>query len=77
LYRTSAPGARSPDRRISIAAPITLQLCTIREDLPHDFTGVIKTVADIGCIGIEVQEGFEDQGTITENAAEFFKALGL
>jgi sugar phosphate isomerase/epimerase len=58
----------------SMAAPIALQLYTLREATADDFEGVVRKVADIGYVGVE-PAGFP--GTTPEAAAALFKELGL
>jgi sugar phosphate isomerase/epimerase len=57
-----------------MAAPIALQLYTLREDLAKDFAGTIKKVADMGYAGVETA-GFP--GTTPQEASKLFKDLGL
>lgn len=58
-----------------MTAPIALQLYTVREALAEDFAGVMKKVADIGYVGVELI--FELPGTTIPEAAQLFKELGL
>jgi sugar phosphate isomerase/epimerase len=57
-----------------MAAPIALQLYTLREAAQTNFEGVVRNVADIGYVGVE-PAGFP--GTNAEGAAKLFKSLGL
>lgn len=57
-----------------MAAPIALQLYTLREAMAKDFAGTIKKVADIGYVGVETA-GFP--GTTPQEASKLFKDLGL
>src|SRR5688500_12849524 len=57
-----------------MAAPIALQLYTLREDLAKDFAGTIKKVANIGYAGVETA-GFP--GTTPGEASKLFNDLGL
>src|SRR5262245_9889656 len=57
-----------------MAAPIALQLYTLREALAKDFVGTIKKVADIGYVGVETA-GFP--GTTPQDAVKLFNELGL
>jgi sugar phosphate isomerase/epimerase len=57
-----------------MAAPIALQLYTLREDLAKDFAGTIKKVADMGYAGVETA-GFP--GTTPQEASKLFQDLGL
>ena len=57
-----------------MAAPIALQLYTLREAMADDFEGVVRKVADIGYVGVE-PAGFP--GTTPEAASSLFKELGL
>ena len=58
-----------------MTAPIALQLYTVRDALPQDFTGVIKRVADIGYVGVE--PAFGHLGTTPTEAVKLFRELGL
>lgn len=60
-----------------MTAPLALQLYTLREDLPNDYAGVINRVADIGYVGVEVENVFESQGTTAAKAVALFRELGL
>jgi sugar phosphate isomerase/epimerase len=55
-------------------APIGLQLYTVRDALAADFVGVIKTIADMGFVGVEAAGQF---GESVESAVSLFKDLGL
>lgn len=57
-----------------MAAPIALQLYTVREALGRDFAGTVKQVADIGYAGVETA-GFP--GTTPNAARKLFDDLGL
>lgn len=57
-----------------MAAPIALQLYTLREALAQDFAGVIRKVADLGYVGVETA-GFPS--TTAADAARLFDELGL
>lgn len=57
-----------------MSAPIAVQLYSLRDDLAHDFEGVIRKVADIGYRGVETA-GFP--GTTREEAIRLFNELGL
>ena len=57
-----------------MAAPIALQLYSLREALAKDYEGVVRKVADIGYVGVE-PAGFP--GTTPQAAAKLFKELGL
>lgn len=57
-----------------MAAPLALQLYTLREAMADDFEGVVRKVADIGYVGVE-PAGFP--GTTVEAGAALFKDLGL
>jgi sugar phosphate isomerase/epimerase len=58
-----------------MTAPIALQLYTVREALAEDFPGVIKKIASIGYVGIELI--FNLPGTTISEAAQLFDELGL
>jgi len=57
-----------------MAAPVALQLYSLRESLAKDFGGMMKKVAEIGYVGVETA-GFP--GTTPAGAAKLFKELGL
>ncbi len=57
-----------------MAAPIALQLYTLREALAKDYEGIMKKVSEIGYVGVETA-GFP--GTTPAAAAKIFKDLGL
>jgi sugar phosphate isomerase/epimerase len=57
-----------------MAAPIALQLYSIREQLKDDFEGGVRRIAEMGYAGVE-PAGFP--GTTPEKAAALFKELGL
>jgi sugar phosphate isomerase/epimerase len=57
-----------------MAAPIALQLYSVREQAKDDFAGVVKQVADMGYAGVE-PAGFP--GTTPQAAAQLFRDLGL
>ena len=57
-----------------MAAPIALQLYTLREAAAKDYEGVVRKVADIGYAGVE-PAGFP--GTTPQAAAKLFAELGL
>jgi sugar phosphate isomerase/epimerase len=58
----------------TMTTPIALQLYTLRERLAQDFEGTIRTVADIGYIGVETANMF---GGSPAAAAKLFSELGL
>jgi len=58
-----------------MTAPIALQLYSVREALPRDFSGVIKRIADIGYVGVEPALGL--LGTTPERADQLFRELGF
>lgn len=58
-----------------MTAPIALQLYTVREALAKDFPGVIKKIASIGYVGVELI--FNLPGTTISEAAQLFDELGL
>jgi sugar phosphate isomerase/epimerase len=58
----------------TMAAPIALQLYTLRETMADDFEGVVRKVAEIGYAGVE-PAGFP--GTTAEAGAKLFRELGL
>ncbi len=55
--------------------PIALQLYTVREQLAHDFTGVMRRIADMGYVGVETASFPE--GVTTAQAKALFDELGL
>jgi len=57
-----------------MAAPISIQLYTLRDLLGNDYEGTIRKVAAIGYTGVE-PAGFP--GTTAAAAAKLFKELGL
>jgi sugar phosphate isomerase/epimerase len=57
-----------------MAAPIALQLYSVRESLSQDFAGTIRKVAEIGYAGVETA-GFP--GTTPSEAGHLFRELGL
>lgn len=57
-----------------MAAPIALQLYTLREALAQDFTGVIRKVATLGYVGVETAGVY---GGSPQSGARLFKDLGL
>jgi sugar phosphate isomerase/epimerase len=57
-----------------MAAPIAVQLYTLRDAMAQDFAGVVRKLADIGYVGVETA-GFN--GSSPEEAARLFKDLGL
>jgi sugar phosphate isomerase/epimerase len=57
-----------------MAAPIALQLYTLREAAKDDYEGVVRKVAEIGYAGVE-PAGYP--GTTAEAAGKLFKSLGL
>jgi sugar phosphate isomerase/epimerase len=57
-----------------MAAPIALQLYTLREAMAKDFAGTIRKVAAMGYVGVETA-GFP--GTTPQEASKLFKELGL
>ncbi|MCS6843548.1 MAG: sugar phosphate isomerase/epimerase [Caldilineales bacterium] len=54
--------------------PIAVQLYSVRDILPADFTGVVRRIAAMGYQGVETA-GFP--GSTPEAAARLFRALGL
>ena len=57
-----------------MAAPVALQLYTLREELAEDFEGTLRKIAEIGYVGVE-PAGF--RGTTPGEAARLFKELEL
>lgn len=57
-----------------MAPPIAVQLYTVRDLLPGDFSGTVTRIAQIGYAGVETG-GF--QGISTQEAARLFAGLGL
>lgn len=57
-----------------MAAPIALQLYTVRDALTKDFDGIIRKIAGIGYVGVE-PAGF--RGTTPQEAGALFQELGL
>jgi len=57
-----------------MAAPIALQLYSLRESMAKDFEGIVRRVADIGYPAVETA-GYP--GTTPAGAAKVFKDLGL
>ena len=57
-----------------MAAPIALQLYTLREAAAKDYNGVVRKVAEIGYKGVE-PAGFP--GTTAQAAAKLYAELGL
>ena len=57
-----------------MAAPIALQLYSVREALALDFAGVVRKVADMGYLGVETASF---PGTTPKEAARLFGELGL
>lgn len=57
-----------------MTTPIALQLYTLRDRLTQDFEGTIRTIADIGFIGVETANLF---GGSPAAAARLFGDLGL
>ena len=55
-------------------SPIALQLYTLREAIAKDFAGVIRHLADVGYVGVELA-GFS--GTTPQEANALFKDLNL
>jgi sugar phosphate isomerase/epimerase len=58
-----------------MAAPIALQLYSVREASTKDYLGVVRKVAEIGYAGVEPTASFP--GTTAEAAGKLFKELGL
>ena len=57
-----------------MTSPIALQLYTLRDQLAQDYEGTIRTVADMGYIGVETANMFGDSPA---SAAKLFRELGL
>ena len=57
-----------------MTTPIALQLYTLRDRLTEDFEGTIRSVADMGYIGVETANMFGDSPA---SAARLFDELGL
>ncbi len=57
-----------------MAAPLAVQLYTVRDLLAQDFEGVIRRIAEIGYAGVE-PAGFA--GTTAQAAADLFDSLDL
>lgn len=57
-----------------MAAPIALQLYTVREAMNKDFNATVRQVAEMGYVGVETA-GFP--GTTPADAAKLFADLGL
>jgi sugar phosphate isomerase/epimerase len=57
-----------------VAAPIALQLYSVREQANKDYEGTVRKVADMGYAGVE-PAGFP--GTTAAGAAKLFRSLGL
>ena len=57
-----------------MAAPIAVQLYTVREALAQDFEGVVRKIADMGYLGVETANF---PGTTPRQAAQLFEALDL
>lgn len=57
-----------------MAAPISIQLYTVRELLANDYEGVVKRLAEIGYVGVE-PAGFP--GSTVDDAVALYKELGL
>lgn len=55
--------------------PIGLQIYSVREDLAHDFVGVMEKVADVGYAGVEPI--FNIPGTTLPEAVSTIKRLGF
>jgi len=58
-----------------MAAPIALQLYSVREALAEDFVGVMRKVADMGYVGVEPI--FKLPGTTIPEAVKLVKELGF
>ncbi len=54
--------------------PIAVQLYSVREPLAEDFEGVVRTIADMGYVGVETAGLY---GESVESAARLFGQLGL
>jgi sugar phosphate isomerase/epimerase len=57
-----------------MTTPIALQLYTLRDRLAQDFEGTIRSIADMGYIGVETANMF---GGSPASAARLFDELGL
>jgi len=57
-----------------MAAPIALQLYSVREKMAQDFASTVRKVAEMGYAGVETA-GFP--GTTPEEAGKLFRELGL
>ena len=57
-----------------MAAPIALQLYTVRDALAHNFKSVVTRIAEIGYVGVETA-GFPGIGV--DEASDLFADLGL
>ncbi len=57
-----------------MTTPIALQLYTVRDMLAQDFEGTIRTIADLGYVGVETANMFGDSPA---SAAKLFQELGL
>lgn len=57
-----------------MAAPIALQLYTVRDALAHNFKSVVTRIAEIGYVGVETA-GFP--GIAVDEASDLFAELGL
>ena len=57
-----------------MAAPIGIQLYTVREALNEDFVGTVTKIAEMGYVGVETA-GFP--GTTAAEAKKLFDDLGL
>jgi sugar phosphate isomerase/epimerase len=58
-----------------MTAPIALQLYTVREELDADFHGVIRSVSEIGYVGVE--PSIPTLGISARRAADLFNQLDL
>ena len=57
-----------------MAAPIAIQLYTVREALAQNFKAVVTRIAEMGYVGVETA-GFP--GVTVEEASDLFADLGL
>ena len=57
-----------------MAAPIAIQLYTVREALAKNFKSVVTRISEIGYVGVETA-GFP--GVTVEEAGDLFADLGL
>jgi sugar phosphate isomerase/epimerase len=57
-----------------MAAPISIQLYTVRELVAKDYAGIVTKIAEMGYVGVE-PAGFP--GTTVGEAVKLFKKLGL